>query len=209
MVEALTKGLILGLLLSLTIGPVFFALIQTSIQSGFKSGAWMALGIMFSDSFYILVAYFGISSLNIQEHDLKMWLGIIGGAIMVVFGISTFFKKAMIRRNIDNTDEKPGWLRYVMKGFALNGINPFVFIFWLGIASVVNFQESFSRSELFVYFIAIISVVFILDLTKAFLANRLRHYVTENIQRGLNKFVGSGLLIFGFYLIIMTYLGRI
>ena len=128
MVEALAKGLILGFLLSLTIGPVFFALIQTSIQNGFKSGALMAVGIMFSDSFYILVTYFGISSLNIQEHDLKMWLGIIGGAIMVIFGITTFFKKAMIRKNIEDADKRPGgWFKYVIKGFALNGINPFVF----------------------------------------------------------------------------------
>jgi threonine/homoserine/homoserine lactone efflux protein len=208
MTEALIQGIGWGFLLSLTVGPVFFALIQTSIHNGFKAGALMAMGIMMSDSLYIVVTYLGVSSIN-NEHSLKIWLGIMGGLIMVIFGLTTLFKKPATEVKEDNSPTFKKVYKYLFKGFALNGINPFVFIFWLGISSFVNFQSDFSRPELIIYFCSIVAVVFSIDLTKVFLANRLRDFITERFQTILNRFVGSGLLIFGIYMIAMSLTGRL
>ena len=54
------QGVLYGITLALLIGPVFFALLRVSIERGFTSGAWMALGIAVSESFIIaLVAKIG------------------------------------------------------------------------------------------------------------------------------------------------------
>src|SRR5688572_4644585 len=102
MIEALIQGIGWGFLLSLTIGPVFFALIQTSIHNGFKCGALMAFGIMLSDSLYIVITYLGVSSIK-NVHSLEIWLGILGGIIMVAFGLTTLFKKTPQEVKSDNS----------------------------------------------------------------------------------------------------------
>lgn len=123
---------------------------------------------------------------------------------MVAFGFTTLFKKTPQKVNVDNSPTFKKIYKYVFKGFALNGINPFVFIFWLGISSFVNFQSDFTGGELAIYFCSMIIIVFSFDLTKAFLANRLREFITDRFQTILNRFVGSGLLIFGIYMIAMS-----
>ncbi|MDA0314685.1 MAG: hypothetical protein O3A40_05240 [Bacteroidetes bacterium] len=45
MQQAILEGIELGLLLSMMIGPVFFALITTSIDHGFRQAAILALGV--------------------------------------------------------------------------------------------------------------------------------------------------------------------
>jgi len=48
--EAVFNGVIYGLVLAVLVGPVFFTLIQTSIERGFKSGVYVAIGISLSDA---------------------------------------------------------------------------------------------------------------------------------------------------------------
>jgi threonine/homoserine/homoserine lactone efflux protein len=50
--ESLLEGIELGLLLSMMIGPVFFALITTSMDQGFKQAAILAFGVLLSDLVY-------------------------------------------------------------------------------------------------------------------------------------------------------------
>lgn len=207
MIEALALGLGCGFALSLTIGPVFFSLIQTSISKGVKPGLVMAIGIMLSDSFYIFITYAGISSLTL-DNLLKMGLGYVGGAIMLAFGITTIFKKPVVKHS-ETHQPSQKLIKYCIKGFALNGINPFVFIYWIGISSFVHLQSNFSTPEFFFYFGSIVLVVFSTDLLKVFLAHKLRNYITEKFQAALNKVVGTALSGFGLYLIAMTFLGKI
>ena len=52
------NGVGLGLALSILLGPVFFALIHTSISKGFREGFIMAIGIVVSDATYLTIAFF-------------------------------------------------------------------------------------------------------------------------------------------------------
>ena len=63
MLEALWSGILLGLLLSVLIGPVFFLLIELSLKEGLRSAVFMDIGIILSDAACILVAYFGMAAL--------------------------------------------------------------------------------------------------------------------------------------------------
>lgn len=67
----LLKGALFGLMVSLSIGPVFFALIQTGIQRGYKQGISMSIGSLLSDIGYILLSYYGLAKLiNTKENQL-------------------------------------------------------------------------------------------------------------------------------------------
>ena len=56
MFEALLKGLTLGLLLSISIGPIIFSIIKQSLNSGHRGGIAFVLGVSASDIALVLIS---------------------------------------------------------------------------------------------------------------------------------------------------------
>ena len=197
--DAVWNGFLYGLLLCVLIGPVFFALIQNSIERGFWSGFFMAMGIALSDAFYIFVTYFGISRF-VDNPSFNMWLGGVGGLIMLGFGIASILKPVPAKGARQFHDEDTPWFRQIMKGFFLNGVNPFVLFFWIGIMSKVTLDFGFSENQTLVFFVTLIATVFGTDLLKSYFAVKLSEIVTPRFMKIMNRLVGLVLIGFGLYL---------
>lgn len=202
--EAFGNGFLFGLLLALLIGPVFFALIQTSIEKGFAAGTSMAVGIALSDSLYVFIASLGVSALTASK-DFQVWLGFAGGTIMLLFGLVNCFKKAVAPKDRKEVEEKGGLHKQFVKGFMLNGVNPFVLLFWIGIASMLKLNYSYSLTQEVTFFSAIILTVFLLDLVKSFVAYKLRRLLSQRFMLWMNRIVGIALLLFSFRLFYFAF----
>tara|TARA_R110001592_G_scaffold74233_7_gene225911 strand:- start:496 stop:1134 length:639 start_codon:yes stop_codon:yes gene_type:complete len=196
----LLNGLLFGLLLCVLIGPVFFALIQNSIEKGFWSGFFMAIGVALSDIFYIVITYFGVSQL-VESENFKMWLGGVGGVIMLVFGLFYLFKSVPKTTVMKNTNGGKHGFKQVLKGFFLNGVNPFVLFFWIGIMSKVSIDFEYTSNQAFAFFAALVGTVFIVDVLKSYFATKLREIVTARFMRIMNRTVGVALILFALRLI--------
>lgn len=197
MSQALWEGISMGLVLSAMIGPVFFALIQNSLEHGFRYAAILALGILLSDLIYVVVTYFSVS-LFAQNPYFEIILGFAGGTVLIGFGISTILKKNRSRPNtggipLPRSKKRTGF----MKGFGINGINPFVLLFWISIASLVNLKSEYRRMDIWLYYTGILLTVFSIDLLKAFVAKQLSGFVTPKLMSKLNILVGMVLIFFG------------
>jgi len=199
----LIKGLFFGLLLSFLLGPVFFALLQTSIEKGFRAGMFMAIGVSISDSSYMFLTYTGVSFFSNSE-EVKLILGFIGSVIMILFGLITFLKPVPKKSLMSTQYESNNYVRKIAKGFFLNGINPFIFIFWLGVAGMVHIRLHYSFSKAALFYLGVIVMVLSADITKAFLAHRLRHLITTRFMKILNRAVGIALILFGFRLLFFA-----
>ena len=75
------QGVLVGLTFAVLLGPAFFSLIQTSIQRGFRSGFFLALGIFISDFSALLLAYFGATQFLGKDPRENFLFSIIGGII--------------------------------------------------------------------------------------------------------------------------------
>jgi threonine/homoserine/homoserine lactone efflux protein len=92
--------------------------------------------------------------------------------------------------------------KLVGKGFIINGLSPMVLIFWLGTVGVATTKLGYSTPMKAVpFFATIVSTVFVTDLIKAKLADKLRRLMTQKFIRNLNIILGLVLLIFGCRLI--------
>jgi len=199
MVE-LYKGLLFGLLLSFLLGPVFFALLQTSIEKGFKAGLFMAIGIAISDSLYIFITYTSVSFIS-ENDQIKFILGLFGSMIMIAFGLFTFLKPVPKRGLRQPHFETNNYLRKIVKGFLLNVINPFLLIFWLGVAGMITIEFHYSFDQASLFYVGVVSMVLSMDITKAFLATKIRDLITPRLMKILNRSVGVALILFGFRLL--------
>ncbi len=94
MFKALAEGIVWGLILSLMLGPVFFGLLHTSIHKGFQKALIYASGVASSDSFFILITYFGIAGF-MDDQGFRELMMAVGGIIMAAFGLYYFFQKSI------------------------------------------------------------------------------------------------------------------
>lgn len=201
--EIIAKGILSGVVLAFLIGPVFFTLLQTSIERGFSSGVFVAIGISLSDSFYILISYFGLTKFS-ESPDFRHAMAYAGGFILLLFGLYYLFVKS---RKLAQYDPKKignaSGLRLAAKGFLINGLSPMVLFFWLATVSVATTQFGYNSSEhALMFFASIVATVFTTDVMKAKLADKLRVLVTPRVIRAMNIVLGIVMVIFAGKLIL-------
>ena len=136
--EIILKGIVSGIVLAFLIGPVFFTLLQTSIERGFSSGVFVAIGISLSDSFYILISYFGLTQF-MATPNFRHYMAYGGGVILLLFGLYYLLIKSRKLAQYDPQKvENASGLRLAAKGFLINGLSPMVLFFWLATVSVAT-----------------------------------------------------------------------
>jgi len=202
--EIIFNGLKLGVVLTFLIGPVFFTIIQTSVEKGFRNGVLVSLGVSLSDVLYVAICYFGLVQF-INDPDFRFYLAYAGGGILVLFGLYHLFIKS--RRKMTATldvasEKKKKTYRYFIKGFIINGMSPMVLIFWVGAISIASLDFGYTKGfEFFIFFATVLGTVLSTDILKAFLADKLRTLVTHRFMVIINIVVGICLIIFGVRLI--------
>lgn len=200
--EVILNGIVSGIVLAFLIGPVFFTILQTSIERGFGSGALVAIGVSLSDAFYITLTYLGIYQL-FDQGSFREYLAYFGGVVLLTFGIYYLFVKSrrLSAHDPHRVQLNNPW-KLVGKGFIINGLSPMVLIFWLGTVGVATTKFGYSTPQKAIpFFASIVSTVFITDVLKAKLADKLRRILTPKFIRNLNIILGFVLLLFGCRLI--------
>ena len=206
--EIVLKGLLSGLVLAILVGPVFFTLLQTSIERGFKSGVYVAVGISASDALYIAMSYLGLASLFNSE-SFQIYLSYIGGFIILCFGAYYLFVKSrrMINFNAEHIEEKSP-IKLMAKGFIINGFNPMVLLFWIGTISFATGELGYTEtSEAITFLGTIVVTVFITDVIKAKLADKLRILLTPAIIKFMNIVLGGVMFCLGIRLLYTVIMG--
>lgn len=206
--QTIFEGIILGLTLSVFFGfgPALVAMIQTSILRGFWAAVLLAFGVFLSDAALVALGFLG--AVQIFESN-KTVLGIVGGIILIIFGIVTYRRRAAIdvnRQSQELKQQSPFFLTYILKGFIINFTNPFIWIFWMGI--VVGFTANYEGDVFLLvsFFASTLGTVFMIDVLKIFSAFKIKRYIQSHNLIWINRIAGIGLVIFGIYLVIRTYL---
>ena len=200
MIEAIIKGFTLGLVLSISVGPVLFTIIKQSLNNGHKGGLAFVFGVSASDvSMVLLVNLFTELFAELKEH--KNAVGIVGCVFLVVMGIYyLFFKKIKVdeQGNQVMRMRKRDFAKVFLSGYFMNTLNPSVFIFWI-YASTAVINHSLEKRV--VAFVTCLVWMLGSDILKVFLAGKIRNRLTPHNIHILNRINGFILIIFGIALI--------
>jgi len=200
----LFEGIILGLTVAISVGPALFALLQTSIKHGIKIGIFLAAGIFVSDLALVVGFYFGASAI-VTNPKYHLVLGIIGGVVMTVYGIYTFFKKVPMTEQVEAINEikvkQKGPLPYFFKGFVLNFANPFLWVFWITSMLAINATYGGNQRAVALFFIGTLSVILMTDILKVVLANKIKVAGNPQVKLWMNRIVGLLFMIIGAFII--------
>jgi threonine/homoserine/homoserine lactone efflux protein len=202
MMEAVLKGLALGLVLALSVGPVIFTIIKQSLNSGHKGGFSFVAGVWVSDILLVTLSNTLTTLVStLQEHSTV--IAYCGGVFLIAMGVYfVFFKKAVIATDGGGGEarfRKRDMARIFASGFIINTLNPGVILFWLGNATALS--ASHTLKDRIIIFSVCLLINMAADFAKVMAAGTLRRKLTVRTLSVINKVAGTILIGFGIALI--------
>ena len=188
-------------LLFATPGPVWVALIARSLSGGFHSAWPLALGVLFGDVIWPLVAIFGLSYLVSIYADFMSVFKIIGVIMFTLMGLQLVRKPVAALSASENKLTRPGkWVGFVA-GLLVIFSNPKAVLFYMGV--LPSFFDFRIITGWDIVAICLISLMVPLsgNLTLATMVDRMRFFLASpeairklNLVSGI-ALIGVGLLI--------------
>lgn len=199
MVESILKGLALGVVLALSVGPIIFTIIKQSITVGHKGGFSFVAGVWLSDIILVTLSNVFTEWVTRLLQYQKM-IGYGGSGFLIAMGVYFFFfKKVLIKSTGGNehsdTISTAQIFRIFASGFIINTLNPGVLIFWLGNATVLSLTHTLE--ERVIIFSVCLLINMGADVGKVMMAGKLRKRLTVHNLSIINKISGAILMAFG------------
>jgi threonine/homoserine/homoserine lactone efflux protein len=212
-VSAIWNGLIMGLGLSFSFGPVFFMLLNSSIKRGWKEALIFDAGVLLSDVLIILLALLMIFALGVNidfnNPSVKFWTTLAGAVILIIFGLALMIRPHRHTRpeEIDMAGfSKLKSTGLLFKGFGLNFLNPSVFLIWFGTVPAVAGSFGGDLRLVSLFFFSTLFFYFLTDILKIYAARKLKRFLTpmaitlfHRISGFIFLCIASWLLYSGFY----------
>jgi L-lysine exporter family protein LysE/ArgO len=203
-IKAFLLGLPIGIVFSFALGPVFFSIIKTSLQNGFRSAVWISLGVIIADMTLLGFAYSSVEAFLPKSMDVAFWIQLIGGLVLLGFGIVT------IRKKNENTEGVAADSKLIIKnistGFFLNIINPANFAEWVGIAGLLKTKYHFETYENFSFYSGALLAVLFTELAVAYFAEKLRKFLNPRVMHNINMTAGIIFVITAIWLLMEALL---
>jgi threonine/homoserine/homoserine lactone efflux protein len=206
MTEAILKGLALGLILTLSVGPVIFTIIKQSLNNGKEGGLSFVAGVWLSD--IILVVLSNMFSEWVSEVlQYKRTIGFTGSLFLIGMGLYfVFFKKVKLKTDAAGNESrfrKRDFAKLCLSGFLINTLNPSVLFFWL--INATAFAVTHNLKQRILIFTICLLFNIAADILKVFMAGKLRERLTLHNMAIINKVSGTILICFGFALFYGAY----
>jgi len=199
------KGVIIGLLISIPLGPIGVLIIQRTLNKGFISGIFSGLGAAVVDVIYAFMAGFGVSIIidfiNRHEFYIQILASIILTALGLHIYINTTVKKLRAKQLKSNS--------YVKDFFTVFGItftNPLTLLVFLGIfagTSILGTDPTFNIMVIAAFFIFCGCMAWWVILS--ILASLFRRKFGFRQLFWMNKITGLILIIIGVLVLITSF----
>jgi threonine/homoserine/homoserine lactone efflux protein len=84
------KGILIGFAMAVPVGPIGIMCIRKTLTEGKLRGLIVGLGAATADLFYGCVAAFGLTVISDTLESQRIWIRLVGGALLLFLGIRTF-----------------------------------------------------------------------------------------------------------------------
>lgn len=203
--SAFLSGIPIGFIFSFALGPVFFTIIKTSLERGFKSTIPITIGVILADLVLLALAYSGVEAFLPRDVDISFWVSVGGGTFLIILGVITLLNRDKISQGKDITPSKLAF-QNIIKGFFLNSLNPANFMEWVGAAGILKTKYHFEVYQNVSFFTGALIGAAATSLAISYFAARLRRVLSVKVMRYINIVSGSLFLGFGIYLLVEAFL---
>ena len=188
--------------MSVSLGVVFFMLIQAGLTGGIKKGLPIALGVVCGDLIFVgLAITFSGFIKGFLETYYDYWF-LLGGAVFCVLGLGYLLKKH--REQHDETESRIAQMSFWqlwIRAFLINVANPANLTWWIGLFSLPP-AIYFTDANQWLFGFSAVASVFLTEVAIAWGAGKVKSFLNEKFMKRLNTGMGMVFLCIGVYMIV-------
>jgi len=190
------NGLSTGLLLQLAVGPVFFFIINLTLQRSIIDGFVAVLAVTIVDYFYITLAILGIGKL-LEKKKVKKIFGIVSSTVLIIFGGIIINDVIGSDISIDVDATPSNLLTSFMSVFFLTISSPMTIVFFTSLFATKAIEYNYTKRELLIFGLSTGSATIIFLGTSVILFSVIGGAIPFIVIRLLNILVGVLLIGYG------------
>jgi len=134
------KGLIVGLMVTIPLGPIGVLCIQRTLNKGRVSGFVSGLGASAADAIFAVIAGFGISYIISFVKAQQVYFQIFGGLIVMFLGIHIFYTNPVRQLRLQRMN-KNRLHHDFLSVFFLTITNPLAILLFLAMFAGINVSD--------------------------------------------------------------------
>ena len=193
------KGILIGFAMAVPVGPIGIMCIRKTLTEGRLRGMVIGLGAATADLFYGTVAAFGLTVISDTLDSQRIWIRLVGGALLLFLGIKTFrAQSADPKLHIVSS----GVLRSYLTTIFLTLTNPLTIFAFIAIFAALGLEEglSFISASFLVSGVFIVSSLWFLLLSSG--VTLFRNKLDLVGLRWVNHIAGILIIISGIIVIV-------
>ncbi|MDR0874175.1 MAG: LysE family transporter [Prevotellaceae bacterium] len=132
------KGLLIGFLASIPVGPIAVLCIQRTLSKGWRHGFSTGAGAAFSDMVYALLAAFGMSIVVTFMTNNQYLIQVIGSIVIFGFGIYLFQSKPLPTKTA-GSGKTQDYVQDFLSAFFMTITNPMMIALFIGLFARFHF----------------------------------------------------------------------
>lgn len=193
-------GIIAGLIASIPLGPIGVLCVQRTLNTSHRAGFISGLGAATADTSFAALAVFALAWVTGFIDKYEIWVEVVGGILIVIFGLTIFLKKIERPKKVIS---KGSYFSNYFSVLFITLPNPAYFFFFVMIFAAMGIsgmEIDVSQKWLIVLgvFTGAASWWFLLTWT----VNKLRKRFTLHTMWWINKISGGIIVLLGAYAIL-------
>ena len=202
----LLKGIAVGIVIALPVGPVGVLCVRRCLFEGAVMGFVSGLGAAFADATFGAIAALGLTVLRDWLLDYQDWFGLAGGLFLLGLGVKALF---IVRANEPEPLAGEAMLGAFASAYALTIANPITLLSFAAIFAKLGADSvtGLAGASALVGGVFVGSLLWWLGLSFGIAA--LRNLAGEVVMRWLNRISGAILLASGVGLLILATRGLV
>ena len=183
------------IILFLTPGPVWVAIIARTVSGGSKSSISLALGVSLGDMLWPIIVFLGLGFLISLYSDILLVIRYFAAAILAIMGLQIILKRNYIWKEKDRLT-KAGFFSGFSAGFIAITANPKASLFYLTLLPGFFDFSKINMFDLTIISITSFSVPMIGNLLLIFFLDRVRFFLssakaisTTNLLSGISLII--------------------
>ncbi len=139
-IELFWKGIIIGLMVSIPLGPIGVLCVQRTINKGRRSGFISGMGAAAADTVFSLIAGLGVTFIIRFIREQQLYFQLIGGIIIILLGIQIFYTNPVRQLRLQRMN-KIRLSQDFLSVFFLTISNPMAIFFFLAMFAGINLSS--------------------------------------------------------------------
>ena len=205
-IALILRGLLIGILASIPLGPVGVLCVQRTLSRNHRSGFMSGLGAATADTFFACIAFFSLSVVLAFIQDNMMILKVIGGMCIMIVGVIIFMSNPVVQIRRNRAGKSNLWQDYISV-FFITLANPAFILIFIALFAAFGLSESslgIARGLLMIGGVFCGAALWWFSLT--FAVSLLRKKFRPRHLLWLNRISGSVIVVLGAAAVLTMFL---